>query len=496
MARAAIYARISRDDQGKREGVEDQAADCLQLCERNGWSVVPDGKSDTFTDNDLSGAKDETERPAFGRLVKAIKAGKVDVVVATKQSRLARDADVLIDFHSVCKSANVQALRFVSGADFVFGESRTASLVQAAIDEDYRQQIIESTKRAKKRKADAGERLGGRRLYGYTTGSVPTIVEDEAENIRYAAQAVLDGRTLSSIVREWNDKGLTTSTGSAWRQATLSQMLRNRAYIARTTLRNKDAGPGNWEPILDEDTFRDVGVFLSNPERAPQKIGRVYPLVGVLRCHCGKRLGSTPTRKGDQKIRRYGCRSGLHGNNINADIAEGWIERNVLPLADMPRVGEIIRDAIGREDEEAAALRVSIAQAKTKKAELAQAVSEGVFSLDDIRKPSAQLQADIAANEAQLATLAGRSVLDKFAGRVVKHWSTLDVENQRAILLSLLDCVKVMPNCAGTTGANRLVPVWKFAALGAIDWSQVEFTDADLAQQQAEGTGIVVEVAS
>ncbi len=453
--RAAIYARISSADD--TENVEDQQRRCAALVEREGWTLA-----DSFSDNDISGAKDESARPAFARLVKLVKSGKVDVVVAREQSRLARDTDLLLDFQRICKDAGVKEWRFLSGQTFVFGTSRVQSLVQAAMDEEYRLTNSRNAQDSKKRKALAGERLGGRRLYGYTTGSVPTIVEDEAERIRYAAQAVLDGRTLSSIVREWNDEGVTTSTGSPWRQPTLSQMLRNRAYIARTTLRNADAGPGNWEPILDADTFRDVGVFLSNPERAPQKIGRIYPLVGVLRCHCGKRLGSTPTRKGDERIRRYGCRSTLHGgNNINADIAEDWVRRTVLPLADMPRVGEIIRDAEGHQDEEAAALRVSIAEAKAKKAELAQGVSEGVFSLDDIRKPSAQLQAAIAANEAQLSTLAGRSALDKFSGHVVKDWDTFDVEDQRAILLSLVASVKVRPG----VGEERLSCVWKLRAL-------------------------------
>ena len=111
---------------------------------------------------------------------------------------------------------------------------------------------------------------------------------------------------------------------------------------------------------------------------------------------------------------------------------------------------------------------MSIAQAKTKKAELAQAVSEGVFTLDDIRKPSAELMKTIAEHEAQLSGLASRSALDKFAGRVVTDWTTFDVEDQRAILLSLVASVKVLPVSKGVQGADRLRFDWKVEALADI----------------------------
>ncbi len=66
--------------------------------ERNGWDLISDGSLDTFSDNDISVAKDATERVAFGRLVDAIKAGSVDVVAAYKQARIYRDTIKFLDF--------------------------------------------------------------------------------------------------------------------------------------------------------------------------------------------------------------------------------------------------------------------------------------------------------------------------------------------------------------------------------------------------------------
>ena len=388
--RAAVYCRISSDKEGKRLGVDRQRDDCTALVERNGWTVAG-----MYIDNDISAARlpgqREKVRPEYDRMVADIKARKIDAVVAYSQSRLSRKGTIE-DFIDLCEANDIKAVAIVTGADINPGGNLVTARVQAAVDAEYVRKLSEDGKRAKQGKAEKGERLGGRRLYGYTTGAVPTIIEHEAERIRSAARAVLEGRSLSSIVRQWNEEGVTTSTGSKWSQPTLSQMLKNRAYNGRTTLRNDDAGPGNWEAILDDETYAAVGAIMADPSRRPKHIGAGYPLVGLLRCHCGKQLGSTSTRKGDQRIRRYGCRSGLHGNNINADIAEQRVWDVLLPLADMSASGRSSVTLKVTRTRKLQQLRVAIAEAKAKKAQLAQAVSEGVFTLDDIRKPSAELR--------------------------------------------------------------------------------------------------------
>ena len=95
--RAAVYVRISRDDDEERYGVERQRKDCLDRVRREGWAVVNDGASDTFTDNDVSGGG-ATGREAYGRLVAAVQAGRVDAVVAYSQARLARNAMLFLEF--------------------------------------------------------------------------------------------------------------------------------------------------------------------------------------------------------------------------------------------------------------------------------------------------------------------------------------------------------------------------------------------------------------
>lgn len=464
MTRCAVYTRISQDPKDTRAGVDDQRAVCLKLAERNGWDVL-----DVFEDNDISGAKDDQGRPAFGRLLAAIKARKVDVVVATKQSRLARDVDVLLDFERACRAGGVQAFRFVSGTDYVLGESRTMTLLQGAMDEDYRRTIAENVRRRKQTHAEQGRTSGGRRPYGYAGDG--TVIAHEAERIEQAATAVLEGKSLSAIVRAWNAEQVPTSTGSMWATQTLRAILVNPRYIARRVHQGKVIGDATWPAILDEDTFEDVGAILGQVHRRPVRRGNRYPLKSVLYCHCGHRMTSSIGGRGK---RAYRCVD--HGT-INAEQAERTLFDHVARLADLPRVGQIIRDAEGREDAEARDLRTANAKDAGAIADLLGAVGGDTgLTVADVAPQVRALKAAVGEREAVLANLAGRSALDRFAGRVAAEWDTWSetdegVQNQRAVLLSLVTKVTVGP--VGTFGSmGRLLPQWKVSTIADIDWHE------------------------
>src|SRR4030067_500544 len=85
MRRAAIYARISSDPQGRRLGVERQIADCERLAADLGWEV-----HDTYVDNDTS-AWSGKARPEYQRLCEDIKAGTGEALVGGAADRLHPD---------------------------------------------------------------------------------------------------------------------------------------------------------------------------------------------------------------------------------------------------------------------------------------------------------------------------------------------------------------------------------------------------------------------
>ncbi len=74
-----------------------------------------------------------------------------------------------------------------------------------------------------------------------------------------------------------------------------------------------------------------------------------------------------------------------------------------------------------------------------------------------------------------MAQLAGRTALDRYSGRVVASWDTMDAEDQRSVLQSLIKSVDVGPALPGYGWhKDRLRINWRFAALASIEWPPLD----------------------
>ena len=97
--RAVIYARYSSDLQ-REASIEDQVRECTRLAERLGYHIVG-----TYSDSAISGSTDN--RPGLQALLKQVKEGFVDIVVAEALDRISRDQEHIagifkqVSFHQV-----------------------------------------------------------------------------------------------------------------------------------------------------------------------------------------------------------------------------------------------------------------------------------------------------------------------------------------------------------------------------------------------------------
>ena len=86
IVRAAIYCRLSKNRKGKKANVKDQERDCRDFIEAQGWRLVG-----VYVDDGIS-ASDKSDKPRgqFLNLMADLRAGVIDVIVASEFTRLYR----------------------------------------------------------------------------------------------------------------------------------------------------------------------------------------------------------------------------------------------------------------------------------------------------------------------------------------------------------------------------------------------------------------------
>lgn len=90
--KAAIYCRLSKEDEGKTgpesESIQNQRSMLLRYAAEHGYTV-----QEVYIDEDYSGA--DRSRPAFNRMLAAAERREFDVILAKTQSRFTRDMELV-----------------------------------------------------------------------------------------------------------------------------------------------------------------------------------------------------------------------------------------------------------------------------------------------------------------------------------------------------------------------------------------------------------------
>src|SRR5947209_1128271 len=111
--RAAIYCRISQDRSDEGLGVTRQEQDCRAQAKRRNWTV-----SEVFVDNDISAyatTRRRKTRPAYERMMDAIRAGAVGAIIVWHPDRLHRTPRELEDFIDLIEAHKVSVATVTAG---------------------------------------------------------------------------------------------------------------------------------------------------------------------------------------------------------------------------------------------------------------------------------------------------------------------------------------------------------------------------------------------
>lgn len=460
---AAIYCRISSDRVGAGLGVERQERECRELAQTLGWDVV-----EVYVDNDVSAFNRRGKDVDWRRLLKDLKTGLYDAVLAWHVDRMyrrPRDLDALIE---VIEQRKIPVRTVTSGLLDLSNPAGVAMAKVSAVFAEYESAQKGERQRSKHRElALAGKGTGGgTRPFGYEDDRV-TVRESEAMLIREATRRILDnGQSLSGLVKEWNEQGISTVTGTRWNTVVMRRLMVSARISGRREYhRVHDIGEitnnnAQWAGIISHEDSDRLRELLTDPARQTNFTdgARKYLLTGFLFCHCGQKMIARP--QGDHQ-RSYICLSPELGSHtrMHAESVEVYTQEAVLDYIDeFVNLAHAIRP-VGNDHMQESKLWAELQSYETRltKLESDYYVHERLDERTFIRL-SDELRFAIMNAKKGIDKIRGRTVISNLptsSGHARVLWDQRGLEWRRLLISALVERVTVGP---GVRGRNRFDP--------------------------------------
>jgi site-specific DNA recombinase len=282
---AAIYARVSSDQQAERHTIDSQLSDLKARASRDGHRVRDDM---LFVDNGHSGTS--LVRPALERLRDMVALSAVDVVYVHAPDRLARSyAHQVLPLEEFARGdARVVFL------NRPIGDSPEDNLLlqrQGMFAEYERAKVLERSRRGKRHRAQAGAVSAlSRAPYGYRYvtreaggGAARYDIDEDAARVvrRIFAWVGHERLTLAAVCRRLHAANVPSPSGKAhWSRAMVHAMLLNPAYAGQAIFGRRRCVP--WQAPLHPPRGHDGPPrkpFRQIPAPAEQHIGVPVPAI-------------------------------------------------------------------------------------------------------------------------------------------------------------------------------------------------------------------------
>lgn len=480
-----IYCRISEDKQGRREGVEAQERWGREYAIGQ-WPAVP---VKVFADNDLSAAKDDVVRPRFQDMRDGIRRGECAHLWAVEQSRLTRlepewfslAADLVrADVNEVHtkRGGVVDAEGVVGGIMAVLNAYEVRQLrkrlkdklgelaregrpmghvgsayVQVARSEQQRQKL-EQWWQARDEARQRGEDMrawrernprpaGGASLTDDEGRKAAQLDQERAELIRWAAEQILNGWTLTEVARDFRRRGARGAYGGIMGPGNIRAMLTAPAVAGLRAYHGEIIGKATWEPVLDEATWRAVrGRLNGGKQRQKLRAARRYLLSRFAVCaSCGRAMNGTWVHTRGKSWYHCTYVAGTCGNTgIQSVPADDYVAGELLRhLAS--------RDIAAPEDEHAARrdrIAAELEALDGQRREWVEARDAGQLNLAEFLAAKAKFDGRQAHLETDLAGIPA-PVRKLDPDQLREAWPEMTLSEQRQVLSDWIERVVIHP---------------------------------------------------
>ena len=314
--RCAIYTRVSTEygleqDFNSLDAQREACEAYVKSQAHEGWRALPA----PYDDGGYSGGS--MDRPALQRLLAAIRAREIDVVVVYKVDRLTRS---LADFAKLVELFDGHDVSFVSVTQSFNTTNSMGRLTLyvllsfAQFEREVSGERIRDKIAATKRK---GIRVGGPVPLGYAVQDKKLVPEPaEADQVRLIFERYREIGCLAELAADLTDKGMVTKIirgrsgkvrgGRSFSKSSLAFLLRNRTYIGEIVHKGVYY-PAEHAPIVDHKLFDAVqaqltaqanGIGASCANRGSLLTGRLFD-------DRGNRMTPVTTNKRGVRYRYY-----------------------------------------------------------------------------------------------------------------------------------------------------------------------------------------------
>jgi site-specific DNA recombinase len=487
---AAIYARVSTEDQGKGFSIPTQIEACQKLADHEGYTVT---ETSILVDEGLSGTT--MDRPHLRKLRELVNTHAIAAAIVYDPDRLSRNLGHQLLLAEEFERAGVKLL-IVSHPMEQGPEGWLFFQMRGALAEYERAKLLERTRRGKVGRIQAGHAWGSGVPFGYRYISEPRkgyweIDESEAAIVRQMFAWCLGGMPTRAIATRLTEARVSTPSERSgarktrkmlprglWGAGTVRQILHNPAYTGEaiwgkqrniSKTRRKPRPEAEWvrlavPAIIDRETFAAAQQALTRHQRTAARNRKHEYLLhgGRLRCgRCGRSMSSLCRAR---QYRYYVCNSQHQlldptlrcRGSVRADVIEAEVWQAVLRVLEDPALiaAEVARQHAHAGDQrteivrQVAVIEAALVTCDREAERWANAYAAAVIDLDelkgyraDIQARRQSLQAERAACQRQLDAIGAAveqvDALTGYCARVRQRLQAFDMAEKRGAIEAL-----------------------------------------------------------
>lgn len=318
MKRAALYVRVSTEEQKKHGYSVDNQIDSLQkYCDEQGYKIAG-----IYNDAGNTAAKSYTKRPALLNLIADCKAGKIDIILFTRLDRWFRNIKEYYKVQDQLEGSNVPWKTIWEDYETETSSGRFKVNIMLSIAQAEAERTSEKIKSVFQYKKEQGEIIG-KVPFGYKKLDKKTVIKDpetkeHIEKVFEIFFATNSHKNCCDYLAYVGHKKNTTL---------MKKLLLNENYYTAK------------EPYITKEQHDYIVRYYSTKTRTPSKNRNSYVFGGLVFCpKCGKRLSNKCNKTSGHY---YYCQNYTYLSNedtkpciplVNQKKLEMWMLEYIEPI--------------------------------------------------------------------------------------------------------------------------------------------------------------------